>query len=89
MVEKKVRYARVTPRDNIALALVDLPEGEEVVLGDLAVRLVEKIPYMHKFCVCEIAPEEPIIKKGEKIGLATKQIHPGEHIHIHNMKGFA
>ena len=88
MAEKKVRYARISERDNIALALVDLKKDEDIVIGEIMFRLVGDIPYRHKFCVRAIAEGEPVIKKGERIGAATREIVPGEHVHIHNMKGF-
>ncbi|MDQ6598863.1 SAF domain-containing protein [Bacillus salipaludis] len=32
-------------------------------------------------------PGEDILKYGEVIGLATTDIEPGEHVHIHNLEG--
>ena len=40
----------------------------------------------HKYALCDIKEGENIIKYGNPIGHATKNILKGEHIHTHNMK---
>ena len=40
----------------------------------------------HKYALCDIKKGENIIKYGNPIGHATKDILKGEHIHTHNMK---
>lgn len=87
MVEKKVRYVRISPQDNTALALVNLSKGNTIIIEELSFILFEDVPYMHKFSVRKIALGEHIVKKGEIIGIATKPIRQGEHVHVHNMKG--
>ena len=89
MSEKKVRYARVAPEDNVALAMTDLASGEEIRIGGLCFPLAEPIPYRHKFAVLPMEPGTPVLKKGQQIGVATAEIRPGEHVHVHNMKGLA
>jgi hypothetical protein len=34
----------------------------------------------------EIAAGEKVIKYGASIGVATGDIHPGEHVHTHNLR---
>ncbi len=43
------------------------------------------IPYGHKIALENIAPGERIKKYGEVIGTATKDIVPGDHVHVHNL----
>ena len=87
MKEKKVRYAQVSDIDNIGLALVNLHKGEVLHLKGSDVTLLEDIPYMHKFSVIPIPTRTDILKKGEIIGHATRDINVGEHVHTHNMHG--
>ena len=87
MRNKAIRSVRIYDTDNIGLALVDLKKGEIFKFGDLEVELMENIPYMHKFSLCRIVQNEPIIKRGEKIGIAVSNIEAGYHVHVHNMKG--
>ena len=48
--------------------------------------VTERIPFGHKFALRIIKTGEPIIKYGETIGLATKEIQAGQHVHVHNLE---
>ena len=76
-------------KDNTVTALEDLGKGENVFFDQNEAReeftLVQDIPYAHKFARTFIAKGEDVIKYGEIIGEATADIHPGEHVHVHNV----
>lgn len=76
--------------DNVAIALKDLRKGQEVdveVGGNyVSVILLDDIPYGHKFAIKDIPKGEYVVKYGEVIGVATKHIKVGEHVHVHNVK---
>ncbi len=78
-------------KDNVGVALVDLQSGDELDLRVdeqvVRVKLVEPIGYQHKFSVRQIGSGSRILKYGEVIGEATRDIKPGQHVHIHNMIG--
>lgn len=40
----------------------------------------------HKYALCDIPAGSKIIKYGFPIGIATRDIHRGEHVHTHNVK---
>ncbi|MDL2273621.1 UxaA family hydrolase [Oscillospiraceae bacterium OttesenSCG-928-G22] len=44
------------------------------------------VPIYHKIAVEAAKTGEFVYKYGEKIGVATADIAPGEHVHIHNIK---
>lgn len=71
----------ISPLDSVAVALVPLKKGEE----HEGVTLLEDIEKGHKFALKPIKTGEKVIKYGEVIGRATKDIAVGEHIHSHNM----
>lgn len=71
----------IAPIDSVAVALVPLKKGEEYE----GVLLKEDIEKGHKFALKNIRTGEKVIKYGEVIGRATKDIAPGEHVHSHNM----
>ncbi|MGL5512048.1 MAG: D-galactarate dehydratase, partial [Sporomusa sp.] len=50
------------------------------------IRIMENIPYGHKFAVRKINKEENILKYGEIIGRATSAIEAGCHAHIQNIE---
>ena len=76
--------------DNVATALRDLAENEEVVVGIQErcprIRLHQPIAFGHKFAVTDIRLGENVLKYGEIIGRATQAIPTGFHAHIHNIE---
>jgi altronate hydrolase len=72
---------RIAPNDSTATALRDLAAGEEA----LGVTLAEPIGKGHKVAVKPIKAGEPVLKFGFPIGVATRDIAPGEHVHTHNV----
>jgi len=80
----------IDKKDNVATALCQLEKGDSIPVGmeDYAVGIVllQYIPFGHKFALTDIQQGEAVIKYGEAIGLATKPIRQGEHVHIHNVE---
>jgi altronate hydrolase len=72
---------RIDPKDSTATALRDLEAGEEA----LGVTLSEAVAKGHKVAVKPIKAGEPVLKFGFPIGVATRDIAPGEHVHSHNV----
>jgi len=77
-------------KDNVAVALKDIHEDEEIVIGKenntFQIKVSEAIPFGHKFAVRYLEKDETIIKYGEVIGRTTVAIPPGTHAHIHNIE---
>jgi altronate dehydratase len=82
-------YILLDDEDNTVTALVELTEGREIQLPEEGQPLVISgtIPYAHKFARRFIGQGEKVIKYGEIIGIATRDIQPGTHVHVHNVKG--
>lgn len=74
------------PGDSVALALEDLKAGDLTEFGSLKVRIVESVNFGHKFAVKDIKEGEDVLKHGDVIGRATKDIKVGSHVHIHNIR---
>jgi altronate dehydratase len=74
-------------RDNIAVCLADLAEGEVVEQDDITIAVKSSIPRGHKIATKSIAKDEGIIKYGERMGHAISPISIGEHVHVHNILG--
>ncbi|WP_102346582.1 UxaA family hydrolase [Bacillus sp. Marseille-P3661] len=79
------------PHDKVAIALDYIESGTslEVVCQDKTfnVTIKDPIEFGHKFAVVPIKLGEDIIKYGEVIGVAVKDIEVGQHVHIHNLEG--
>ena len=81
------RGFQVSSEDNVVTLLADATAGERIqVLGasSCVVELREPIVLGHKAALREIAAGESVIKFGVPIGVATRAIHPGEWVHLHN-----
>lgn len=82
---------RCNDRDNVAVLFEEnTAANTEVDVRDkrgnvCLVTVNQAVPYGHKLAVAPIAKGEDIIKYGESIGVATQDIAPGDHVHIHNM----
>ncbi len=74
-------------RDNIAVCLVDMAQGETIEQDELQITTLNTIPRGHKIATRPIAKGEGIIKYGERMGHAIEPIAIGEHVHIHNILG--
>ena len=76
-------------KDNVATALSGLEAGEvvgvEVDKDLVSVTLADPISFGHKFSLTDIKTDSAIIKYGEIIGKATRDIKPGQHVHVHNV----
>lgn len=79
--------------DTVGVAVEDIRSGEDVegvYIEDLSKRVKVKalndIPLGHKIALREIKQGEKVIKYGRPIGVATKDIKTGEHVHVHNLK---
>ena len=66
-------------RDNIAVCLADLAQGELVEQDDITITVKNKIPRGHKIATKAIAKNDGIIKYGERMGHAISPIAIGEH----------
>ena len=85
--ERSVLAIRVHPRDNVAVVAADVPAGSAVRLDDgTELRAVEAIARGNKVALSPIASGEAVIRYGEEIGTAMKDIAVGEHVHTHNLR---
>ena len=82
---------KVSDKDNVATIFAEgIVDGTEVEVRDKrgeseVVTVMGDVPYGHKIAVRGIHVGELIMKYGEEIGIATKEIKIGEYVHIHNL----
>ena len=84
------RAVMMSPYDNVATALEEIPAGDLVRVRkgeeQLRIEVKELIPFGHKFALEFIAAGAKVVKYGEVIGVATQDIGLGWHVHIHNVE---
>ncbi|MBW1862118.1 MAG: UxaA family hydrolase [Deltaproteobacteria bacterium] len=77
----------INPLDNVVVVLKKIKEGIRVNwTSEGGIEARTDIPRNHKMAIKKISENKPIVKYGEKIGLAREPIHPGDWVHVHNIK---
>lgn len=76
------QLTRLNDKDNVALALQDIPLGTQ--LKGLGLTAMSSIPRGHKLALRDIKAGETIQKYAQVIGVASEAIKAGDHVHSHN-----
>lgn len=84
--DKAPALMRLSPRDQIAVALRTLKAGESLMLDGVALTIERNTPVGHKLAAQPIAAGDIILKYGCPIGIATRAIAPGERIDKRNFE---
>ncbi|KML53628.1 galactarate dehydratase [Burkholderia cepacia] len=71
--------------DNVAVALDALAADGPINVSGTPLRLAAAVPAGHKIATAPIARGERIVKCGQSIGIALRDIAAGEHVHVHNV----
>ena len=88
---KKKRAITMNAEDNVATALDDLEAGDTVTVVSATQEVVKDIviakaiPFGHKVALGRIDRGAKVIKYGEVIGIASRDIAPADYVHIHNV----
>ena len=72
---------RLHPDDDVLIALADLAEGT-VAEG---VALADRVPRGHKIAARPLAEGASVTRYGQTIGVTTRAVATGEHVHSHNL----
>lgn len=82
------RYLILHEGDNVAVALDALAQGEALEIPErgLTLTLVSDVAFEHKFALSPIRAGEAVLKYGLPIGAAYRDIAPGEHVHLQNLR---
>lgn len=80
------RYIQIHPKDNVAVALTDLPAGEVLHLSGRDVTLREAIPVGHKIALADLNEQDLVIKYGYPIGHVIRRVQSGEWINEQILK---
>ncbi len=74
-------------KDNVATTIHDLSVSSRIVLSESrALTICDPIPAGHKLALTDMPEKAEVIKYGEVIGITTKPIFVGQHVHTHNVQ---
>ena len=83
---KACPFMRLHPDDNTLVARLNAAEGKKIDMDGGQVQLSQMIPMAHKIACRHIKSGDVVLKYGMPIGVATVDIAPGEHVHVHNVR---
>jgi altronate hydrolase len=75
-----LRAIQLDPRDNVLVALTDLPEGDEVLHSGTSYKLREAIAAGHNFAMQDLPMGAAIVSHGVVVGRALSAIGHGEQL---------
>ena len=75
---------RLHPNDDVVIARAQLVSGTTLI--DEKVTVSGLVPPGHKVAVRAIAAGQPVKRYNQVIGFASRDIVPGEHVHLHNLQ---
>lgn len=79
------RLLLLHPGDSVYVLRDQIAAGEAVLVAGTAVAFAQALGLGHKIARVAIAAGEPVLKYGAPIGRATRDIAPGDHVHLHNL----
>ena len=74
---------RIHPNDDVVIARAQLVGGSKLL--DENVTVIGLVPPGHKIATRAIARGQPVKRYNQVIGFASRDIQPGEHVHLHNL----
>lgn len=80
------KYIRITPADNVIVAIDPLSAGDQVTTEAAGITVCEDIPAGHKVALVDFKAGDQIIKYGSPIGHARKAIQAGSWVNEKNIK---
>jgi hypothetical protein len=80
------KLIQIHPNDNVLIVRQTILPGDEETINGIAIVFDKTIGLGHKIASTSIATGAIIYKYGVPIGSALNQLHPGDHVHLHNMK---
>jgi altronate hydrolase len=83
MLQDASLVLRLNPADDVVIARQQLVAG--TLLKREGVTVIGLVPPGHKVATRAIAAGSPVRRYNQIIGFATRDIRPGEHVHLHNL----
>ncbi|WP_346315955.1 altronate dehydratase family protein [Chitinophaga sp. YIM B06452] len=79
-------YLQIHPKDNVLVALQDLPAGQQIQFNGSTIQLKQNVPAKHKFPLKPLNPGDPVLMYGVLVGKAVTAIQEGEPITVKNLQ---
>ncbi|HLX27368.1 MAG TPA: altronate dehydratase family protein [Casimicrobiaceae bacterium] len=83
MLTRSSLTIRLHPADDVVIARAQLVGGTTLI--DENVTVAGLVPPGHKVATRAVAAGSPVRRYNQVIGFASRDIRPGEHVHLHNL----
>src|SRR5882757_6773459 len=80
------RLIRLQPVDGVAIAAEDVPAGAQVDAGEGPFTARDEVGRGHKIALRDLRAGDRVLRYGQVIGFAGRDIAVGEHVHLHNLE---
>ncbi|MES2653321.1 MAG: altronate dehydratase family protein [Bacteroidota bacterium] len=85
MIEKQVNYLQIHPKDNILVALKNLPKGSPIEFKEQIIYLKDDVQGKHKFSVYDLENGEQLYMYGVLVGKTTRSVPSGTALTTENV----
>ena len=75
-----------SPKDNVVTCCTCVSAGDHFIVGEEQIVAIQDIPIYHKIAIRDIPSGATVFKYGQPIGIASRAIAKGEHVHIQNLE---
>ena len=76
----------LSEKDNVFTCMAAVKKGDSLGFNGINITAATDVPIFHKISKAFIKAGNEVCKYGEAIGIASRDIQPGEHVHIHNVE---
>jgi len=92
MTESSLDFLGHRDGDAVAVAVRNVDPGPRLAgfldeSAAVTLDVAAPIPWGHKVALRDAASGEEVVEYGVVIGRATSDIHTGDYVHVHNLKG--
>ncbi len=86
MEKEKLAFLQIHPKDNVLVALRDLPEGYTLRFQEQAITLKRAVAAKHKFTIEAMEKDAEVFMYGVLVGKVNATLEAGELIDVHNLR---
>ena len=86
MKREKLAFLQIHPKDNVLVALRDLPEGYSVTFGGESFSLLQAVKAKHKFTIHSLPKDSAVYMYGVLVGKVNHDLRQGELITTDNLR---
>ena len=73
-------------KDNVITCCEAVEAGDIFQINGVSITAAQSIPIYHKMAIAAVSKGAYVYKYGQPIGIASADILPGQHVHIHNLE---